>query len=191
MKRSGFAVTLVGISSMSLPFLHRQEPVAWRAVTLDFYDRGIHLAGFSILATSDPSGSFTVRQKDVRRSAWNEPGTVLRTGQMDQPELQAGNLGNFAPLTTVSEIDWSALQAVAWPDVDSIYLRHRAGSSSRCCRDDLISEVLFVPAQGDGSPVTMDGAECGSEGAGADGVTGLWKAQDGVFTPGSGSRLRR
>jgi hypothetical protein len=147
MKRSGFAVTLVGIGLMSLPYLHGQEPVAWRAVTFDFYDRGIHLAELSILDIPDPSGSFTECRKDVRRNAW--------------------------------------------PDVDGIYLRHRAGSSSTCCRDDLISEVLCVPAQGDRSPVTTDGAECGREGAGADGVTGLWRAQDGTLTPGSGSRLRR
>jgi putative CocE/NonD family hydrolase len=96
-----------------------------QSLTYDFYDRGIHLAEFSVLGDTTASAHFTVRRRDLRNGTWGTTVAVPRDGQLDNPELGVGSLGNFARLGTISEIEWSALRVVAWPDAGHVYVRHR------------------------------------------------------------------
>jgi putative CocE/NonD family hydrolase len=125
MKREMWGTIFSATALLATGVLQAQEPVASQSVTYDFYDRGIHLAEFSIPGTAAVSDSFTVRRKNLRQNAWGDPIAVARDGRLDHHQLRVGNLGNFAPLSTISAIDWNALQVMAWPDPGSVYVRHR------------------------------------------------------------------
>ncbi len=86
---------------------------AGQSVTYDLYDRGVHLAEFSVPGATATPGSFTVRRKDIRQNTWGSPVSVPRDGRSDRRELTVANLGNLALLSGVSEIDWKAQQVVA------------------------------------------------------------------------------
>ncbi len=103
--------------------LQAQEAAACQSLTYDYYDRGIHLAEFSIPDTGVASASFTVRRRDLRRNSWGHLVTVPRDGRADHRELQVGRIGNFALLASIPAIDWAAHSAVGWPDAASVYVR--------------------------------------------------------------------
>ncbi len=126
MKRALCGATLLEIALGATTVLPAQQTPASNVVTYDYYSKGIRLAEFSFDRVGAESDFFTIRRKNLRRNTWGDALRVPNDDREDHQELNLGwPLGNFAVFSTVSQVDWNAHQAVAWPAAEGVYVRHR------------------------------------------------------------------
>jgi len=95
-------------------------------VIYDGYRWGIHEFELTI-AGEGGEASYTLRKKDLEKNQWEE--AVISSPEEvvgDKRFYLAGSIVNFpAGFASLSQIDWSAPQAIGWPDLSTTYVRHR------------------------------------------------------------------
>ena len=92
----------------------------------DGYLWGIHAFELTIVGAGE-SATYTLRRKDLAGNRWGEPlsASGATVGEGRDFRLR-GSIARFpAALASLSRIDWSGVEAVGWPDAQSIYVRHR------------------------------------------------------------------
>ncbi len=88
----------------------------------DIYDAGVAVAELTV----GPE-HLSIRKKNVARNTWGPP-TSRPTAEAAVAEAfeLSGSIRRLpADLASLANIDWWSLEAVGWPDADTIYVRHR------------------------------------------------------------------
>lgn len=95
-------------------------------VIFDGYRCGVHDCELSVEGAG-PSATYQLKRKDLANNLWGQPIAASAAALRGREDFQLlGSIAGFpAALADLSAIDWSGLQAVGWPDADSIYVRHR------------------------------------------------------------------
>ncbi len=92
----------------------------------DLYELGIQIGELRLDADTDGTNvSLTLRLRDRRTRDWTAPQSAHIDSDLDSIKLP-GSLGRLTRgLGSLGSIDWSSLEAVGWPDRNTIYERHR------------------------------------------------------------------
>ena len=92
----------------------------------DGYRWGIHAFELTIVGAGE-SVTYTLKRRDLAGNRWEEPLSVSDATISEREDFRlSGSIARFpAALASLSNIDWSGVRAVGWPDEHNVYVRHR------------------------------------------------------------------
>jgi putative CocE/NonD family hydrolase len=97
----------------------------------DTYIKGVHVAEL-VVTENGGSRTYSVKRRNFETNRWASPTTAKESQLEDNDDFQLwGSIRSFpSDLAEIERNDWSQHKAVAWPDENSIYVRHREMTES-------------------------------------------------------------